>query len=69
MLLRNSSAVQRDEETKRDAEASRLSPLKKARGGDLAVAEQKKFAVDWRRSAAFFVYGGFKIILAIIIRC
>ena len=56
---RLSSAMQRDEETKRDAEASRLSPLKKARGGDLAAAEKKKFAVDWRRSAAFFVYGGF----------
>mmetsp|Transcript_23491 Transcript_23491/g.50901 ORF Transcript_23491/g.50901 Transcript_23491/m.50901 type:complete len:239 (-) Transcript_23491:1140-1856(-) len=43
----------------KDNALSRLNPLKKTRGGDLAVVEKKKFSVDLRRSVMFLIYGGF----------
>lgn len=57
------SKEQRDEESKdvkNDNALSKLNPLKKTRGGDLAVVEEKKkFSIDKRRSLMFFLYGGF----------
>ena len=48
-----------EEIAKKDSALSKLNPLKKTRGGDLALAVKKKFSFDLRRSLAFFLYGGF----------
>lgn len=52
------SAKEREDESKEDNALSRLNPLKKARGGDLAVLAKKKFSFDLSRSAVFLIYGG-----------
>mmetsp|Transcript_9442 Transcript_9442/g.23075 ORF Transcript_9442/g.23075 Transcript_9442/m.23075 type:complete len:291 (+) Transcript_9442:206-1078(+) len=44
---------------KKDNALSKLNPLRKTRGGDLALSAKKKFSFDLRRSLAFLLYGGF----------
>jgi len=36
-----------------------LNPIRRARGGHLAVEERKKFSIDLRRTLCFLIYGGF----------
>ena len=44
---------------KKDNALSKLNPLRKTRGGDMALAVKKQASFDLRRSLAFFLYGGF----------